>query len=169
MLQKESTGRLTVEAWEVRVARQVVRSYRTDQEELEAELFKRLLELKSRHRSRARNWKSFLAKSLYNSANNFVRHQRLLLKVTVAAQLEEAEREEPSLHRPLAAPQEQIDLRVDLVRLWGEMTPALRTLWLLLVYEGGNVTAVAKRLGRARKTVDYWISKLRRFLRSRGI
>ena len=49
--------------------------FRTDHEELEAELFKRLLELKINHQLNAKNWKSFLATSLslYNAANNFVR------------------------------------------------------------------------------------------------
>jgi DNA-directed RNA polymerase specialized sigma24 family protein len=149
--------------------KQVVRSYRTDEEELEAELLKRLLELKLKHQSRARNWKSFLARSLYNAANNFVRDQRPRNTRMQPLEVEEEERHGPSLNQMLAAPEEQVDLRVDLATLWEELSPESRELWVLLVDERGNVSAVAKRLGRPRKTVDYWISKLRHFLKDRGI
>ena len=169
MLQEASKDRVPVEAWEVVVARQVVRAYRTDHEELEAELLKRLLELKATHQPRVRNWKSFLARSLYNAANNFVRDHRLRQTRIWSIGAEQAERQEPYPDSMLVAPEEQIDLRIDLVRLWDELTPRLRALWLLLFYEDGNVSAVAKRLGRPRKTVEYWIQNLRRFLRSRGI
>ena len=169
MLPEPDKGRLRVELWEAAIVKQVVRAYRTDQEELEAELLKRLMELKSKHQSKAKDWKSFLARSLYNAANNFVRGQRLRSTRTQPLEVEEEEGHGVSLDQMLAAPEDQIDLRVDLATLWREMSPELRELWVLLVDERGNVSAVAKRLGRPRKTVDYWIIKLRRFLKSRGI
>jgi len=169
VVQEHGRGRLRVEPWEVAIVKQVTRAYRTDQEELEAELLKRLLELKSKHQSRARDWKSFLARSLYNAANNFVRDQRLRLTRTQPLEVETEEQRGASADQVLAAPAAQIDLRIDLVTLWGELSPELRELWTLLFEEGGNVSAVAKRLGRPRKTVDYWISKLKRFLKNRAI
>jgi DNA-directed RNA polymerase specialized sigma24 family protein len=169
VFQEHDKGRLRVEPWEATIVKQVVRAYRTDEEELEAELLKRLLELKLKHQSRARNWKSFLARSLYNAANNFVRERRARETRTRPLETEEEDQHGSSLDYTFAAPEEPIDLRVDLATLWEEIPPRLRDVWSLLLEEEGNASAVAKRLGRPRKTVEYWIHKLRRFIKDRGI
>ena len=123
-----------------------------------------MLELKINHHGRVRNWRSFLARSLYNAANNFVRNRRVHEIRTQPLELEEEEGE-PSLARVMAAPEEPLDLRLDLATIWQEMPPELEQLWELLLEEEGNTTAVAKRLNRPRKTVEYWVQKLRRLLK----
>ena len=37
----------------------------------------------------------------------------------------------------------------------------------LLIEEQGNISAVARKLGRPRKSLDYWIGKLRQLLKNR--
>ena len=166
---KHDRGRLPIEAWEVDLVKQVAHAYRADREELKAELFRRLTEIKIKHKARARNWKSFLARSLYNAANNFVRDQHLRDLRVLSLDMG-AEHDTPySALDLLAAPEEPLDLRIDLSRLRQEIAPQLRDLWDLLVEEEGNVSAAAKKLGRPRKTIDYWIQKLRTFLKNRPI
>ena len=81
-----------------------------------------------------------------------------------------AEAERPSrLEERLVAPEESIDLRLDLPKAWEALTPEMRELWRLLFEEEGNTSSVAKRLGRPRKTVEYWIRNLRTFFKNCGI
>lgn len=150
------------------IVKQVAHVYRTEREELEADLFKHLLELKTTRQREVRNWKSFLARSLYNAANNFVRDERHRRRKSRSLAAEDEGEDKLSLVQVLAAPPEPVDLRIDVASLWREMAPELRDLWALLLEEAGNTSAVAKRLGRPRKTVEYWIQKLRRFLKRRG-
>ena len=164
---KHDRGRLQVEPWELGLVKQVAHTYRTDREELEAELFRRLTEIKVKHQSRAREWKAFLARSLYNAANNFVRDQNLRERRIQSSEIKDVEHGTASMTDFLPAPEEPLDLRIDLARLREEMSPELRDLWDLLAEEEGNISATAKRLGRPRKTVDYWIQKLKTILKDR--
>lgn len=166
---KHDGGRLHVEAWEINLVKQVAHAYRSDSEELEAELFRRLAGLKVKHKARARDWKAFLARSLYNAAKNFVRDQDLRERKIQSLEIEDEEGTPASRLDFLPAPEEPLDLRIDLSRLREEMSPQLRDLWDLLVEEQGNISAAAKKLGRPRKTVDYWIQKLKTFLKNRPI
>jgi DNA-directed RNA polymerase specialized sigma24 family protein len=167
---KHGRGRLRVEAWEVDLVKQVAHAYRSDREELEAELFSRLTQLKANHKEAwARDWKSYLARSLYNAANNFVRDQELRDSRIQSLEIQHEDDAPASLLDLLPAPEEALDLRIDLSRLRNEMSPQLRDLWDLLVEEQGNVSATAKKLGRPRKTVDYWIQNLKRFLKNRAL
>src|SRR5438045_1022326 len=77
MQREHRRHRLRVEDWELRIIKQVVKAYRTEREELQAELFERFLMVKRNDQRRARNWKCFLARSLYNAANNFVRNRSM--------------------------------------------------------------------------------------------
>ena len=166
---EHDAGRLRIEAWEIDLVKQVAHAYRSDREELEAELLKRLLQLKVKHKARARDWKAFLARSLYNVANNFVRDRDLRERRIQSLETEDEYHPPASLLDLLPAPQEPLDLRIDLYRLREEMSPQLRDLWDLLVEEEGNVSAAARKLGRPRKTVDYWIQNLKTFLKNRMI
>jgi DNA-directed RNA polymerase specialized sigma24 family protein len=167
--EQHGRGRLHVEAWEINLVKQVVHAYRADQEELEAELFRRLSEMKVKHKARARDWKAYLARSLYNAANTFVRDQNIRHRRIQSLEIEDEDQAPASLLDLLPAPEEPLDLRIDLCRLRNEMSPQLRDLWDLLVEEQGNISAAAKKLGRPRKTVDYWIQKLKTFLKNRAI
>jgi DNA-directed RNA polymerase specialized sigma24 family protein len=165
----QGRGRLQVEAWEIDLVKQVAHAYRSDREELEAELFRRLTELKVKHKARALDWKSYLARSLYNAANNFVRNQELRESRIQSLEIQHEDDTPASLLDFLPAPEEALDLRIDLSRLRNDMSPQLHDLWDLLVEEQGNVSAAAKKLRRPRKTVDYWIQKLRSFLKQWAI
>jgi DNA-directed RNA polymerase specialized sigma24 family protein len=166
---KHGRGRLQVEQWEIDVVKQVARAYQTDYEELEAELFRCFVLLKTKHLARARDWKSFLARSLYNAANNFVRDKHLRESRTQPLEFDHDETASPQLLDVLACPDEPNDFRIDLTRLWAEMPAKLRHLCELLLEEEGNITAVAQKLRRPRKTVDYWIHKFRHYLKSRSM
>jgi hypothetical protein len=140
-------GRLQVEGWEMEVVKQVAHAYRTDREELEAELVRRLVELKIKHQARARDWRAFLARSLYNAANNFVRTRNLRESKMQSLESDDIEDAPRALADLLAAPEEPIDLRIDLARLREELSPQLRHVWDLLIEEHGNISAVARKLG----------------------
>lgn len=160
-----------IESWEIEVAKSVARSFRTftEIEDLEAELFKRLLELKARKRSGVRDWRSFLARSLYNAATDLIRRwnyrHRGMRSLTAPLGDED---DDAVLEDVLAAPAETVDLRIELSCVMRELAPELQELWHLLVEVRGNKTALARRLGRPRKTVDHWIGKIRTALGKRG-
>jgi hypothetical protein len=165
---KQGGGRVQIEEWEIELVKQVVYAYRTDHEELEAELLGRLLEVKIKHRARAKDWKAFIARSLYNAANNFVRNNNW--RESKIQSLESEDRETPRLALAdlLAAPEEPIDDRIDLASLREDISPQLRHLWDLLIEEHGNVSALARKLGQPRKSLDYWVGKLRQLLKDRA-
>ncbi len=149
------------------VVKQVAHAYRTDYEEFEAELLGRLVALKIKHQARARDWRAFLARSLYNAAKNFVRNKDLRDSKMQSLDPDDGEDARPALADLLAAPEEPIELRIDVARLREEMSPQLRQVWDLLIEEHGNISAVARKLGRPRKSLDYWIGKLRQLLKNR--
>lgn len=161
-----------IEPWEIEVARSVARSFKTfpEHEDLEAELLKRLLELKSTRRHGVRDWRGFLAKSLYNAANNVVarwkwRDRRMLsLELRVAGEDEDA-----TLESVLAEPDERPDLEISFAEVWQDLSPDLRDLWHLLVEEEGNVLSVARRLGQSRGTVRGNIRRIKALLGRFGL
>jgi DNA-directed RNA polymerase specialized sigma24 family protein len=150
----------------MKVVKQVAHAYRTDREELEADLLGHLVELKIKHQVRARDWKAFLARSLYNAANNFVRNKDLRESKMQSLEADDTEQARHALADLLAAPEERLDLRIDLARVREEISPQLRQVWDLLIEERGNISAVARKLGRPRKSLDYWVGKLRQLLKA---
>lgn len=160
-----------VEKWELELANKIAGSYRTGDEDLASALRVRLVEIKAKRSEGIRNWQGFLVQSLYNAAKNFIRHEDVLRRHLRTVEFgNSAEMERPL--RPeegLAAPEEPIDLRIDLPRVWEALTPEMRELWRLLFEEEGNTSSVAKRLRRPRKTVEYWIRNLRTFVKNHGI
>ena len=137
----------------------------------QAELLARLAGLKAKRPEGIENWQAFLAHSLYNAAKNFLRHEDMLRRRfrSLDWQGDVDEDRRPSLEEMLAASEEPIELRLDLPKVWKALPPEMRKLWQLLFEEEGNTSSVAKRLGRPRKTVEYWIQKLKTFLKDRGL
>lgn len=168
---EQGEGRLRVEAWEIELAKRIAGKFRVGDDDFQAELLMRLVELKAKNPGGIDNWQAYLAQSLYNGAKNFLRHEDVLRRRFRSLELSgSADRDAPpSLKDMLAAPEEPIELRFDLPKVWNALPPEMQRLWQLLFEEEGNTTLVAKRLGRPRKTVEYWIQKLRAFLNNRGI
>jgi DNA-directed RNA polymerase specialized sigma24 family protein len=137
---------------------------------MQAELFSRVAEMKSRDLSGIRNWRAFLAQSLYNAAKNIIRHDDAVRHHGRALSID-GERNDSSsgLGRKLIAPAEPIESRLHIGRVWAALTPEMRNLAQLLLEEGGKTSGVARRLGRPRKTVAYWIAKLRSVLKKHGL
>ena len=171
MSEERDGRRLAVETWEMELAKRISGSFRPGDEDLAAELLKRILELKAKKLEAIRDWQAFLVQSLYNAAKNFLRHEDVLRRHAGTLEFGGITGEDrPSwLEERLVAPEEPIEFRLDLPRVWDALTPEMRELWRLLFEEEGNASAVARRLGRPRKTVDYWIRKLKNFLHNAGI
>jgi DNA-directed RNA polymerase specialized sigma24 family protein len=164
-------GRLRVEEWEIELAKRIAGTFRVADDELQAELLARLADLKAKPPEGIENWRAFLAQSLYNAAKNFLRHEDMLRRRfrSFDWQGDVDEDRRPALEEILAAPEEPIELRLDLPKVWNALPPERRKLWQLLFEEEGNISSVARRLGRSRKTVEYWIQKLETFVKNRGI
>jgi DNA-directed RNA polymerase specialized sigma24 family protein len=163
-------GRLRVAEWEKDLAKRIAGKFRRGDKDLEAELLARLIELKARDLVNIQDWQAFLARSLYNAAKNFFRREDRLRATFITVQRKTDEDDQLlSLEATCPAPEESIDLRFDLTKVWETLSPEMRELWGLLVEEGGNASRIARRLSRPRKTVVYWIQKLRAFLKERGI
>lgn len=137
---------------------------------MQAELFKRLAEIKARRLSGIRNWQAFLAQSLYNAAKNFIRHEDALRRQAQLLPLADPVTEDGPFcsDRNLIAAQDPIESTMRLAEIWSSLTPEMRKLAQLLLEEEGNTSCVAKRLRRPRKTVEYWIQKLRPVLEKHG-
>lgn len=160
-----------IEPWEIGVARSVASAFKTfpEHEDLEAELLKRMLELKERKRPSILDWRGFLAKSLYNAATDYIRRWSFRHRgnISLAAPLSN-EDEAASLEDLLAAPEESLDLRIDLSSVMEELPAEFRELWHLLVEERGNMSSAARRIGRPKRTVNFWVGKIKSALKKRG-
>lgn len=175
MAQNHSKGDLCpkIESWELELVKKVAKAFRTNElEELESELAKKLLELKLNPPKNVRDWKSYLAKFLYNKASNIIRNWRhresKFVSFTASAHSDDIN-ENFSLENLLAEPQEDFDLRQDLSNIAKTLEPELRELWEILVEEGGDRGAAAKRLGKHRNTVTSWIEKIKEVLKKSGL
>lgn len=162
MARRRATSQSTVpiELWELDLVSKVARAFRTtEREELEAELAKRLCELKSKNLSGIRNWRGYVAKFLYNKASNIVRSWRLRDK---------RERIQEPPERWTAATTENQNIAFDFARLWRSLNPELRQCWHVLIEEGGNQGRTARRLGKHRNTVRRWIREIRTLFEKHG-
>ncbi len=159
-------------SWEVLLVKRVVRSFRTrERDELEAELFARLLELKSRVPSNIQNWERYVARFLFNKATNVVRNWRAWEQRIVPAfeDLESSAGGALLIKEKEALGYEDTERRRIILETWSELGPKFRNLWLLLVEANGNRQLVSKRLGRHRNTVRLWIDYIRERLTERGL
>jgi DNA-directed RNA polymerase specialized sigma24 family protein len=168
---EHGSGRVRVENWEVELAKGIARRFRVNDEDLAAHLLMRVVELKISRRGDIQNWGAFLAQTLYNAAKNFIRHEDVLRRRFRSFGPPGGQDEDRpfSPEERLAAPEERIDLRLDVAKLCRTLTPEMQRIWQLLAEHEGNTSAVARQLRRPRKTVEYWIKKLQGFLASRGI
>ena len=151
-----------VQEWELELLRKVASAFDTpDRQELEAELSRKLLELKAKDLSHVRNWPAYLAKFLYNKASNWVRDMRALKKRTAddPDALPAALELNPEISLDQAA-----ELRLAFAEAWRSLDPKLRRVWAILVEERGNQVRVATRLGVHRNTVRLWMGKIRQIL-----
>jgi DNA-directed RNA polymerase specialized sigma24 family protein len=162
-------NRLRVDAWEMELARRIAGSFRPGDEEMQAELFKRLVEVKAKRLAGIRNWQAFLTQSLYNAAKNVIRHEDALRARAKFLFIDDEPSEQRPSDRKLITPEDPIESRLDLGKVWAALTPQMRELAQFLLEEEGKTSSVAKRLGRPRKTVEYWIRKLRTVLKKNGL
>jgi DNA-directed RNA polymerase specialized sigma24 family protein len=159
---KQSTSR--IQTWELDLIRKVANAFRTqEREELEAELARKLVDLKSRPLLGIRDWKAYLAKFLYNKAANWIRDSRARENRT-ARQMEGQDEAILSLPGPAV----EDDLAIAFRDLYNELDPELRRFCQILIEENGNQVATARRLGKHRNTIRLWIGKIRTALQRHG-
>jgi DNA-directed RNA polymerase specialized sigma24 family protein len=153
-----------VEPWELDLLRKVSAAFRThDREELEAELARRLLVLKTGNLRGIRDWKAYVAKFLYNKAANWIRDTRARDRrmATLA--------EDPGAHIMIGhntGCEDDVPLSVRAV--YQDLDPELRRLCQVLVEESGNQVAAARRLGKHRNTIRLWVRKIEQVLQRHG-
>ena len=161
----------SVEPWELELVRKVASVFRThEREELEAELARKLLELKRSRPQDIRDWRRYVAKFLYNKAANWVRDTRARAHrhIPLVGSREDAAFEPLVTENDLPSLEPDVSLNLSLARIWAELEPELRTLWWILVEEGGNRVAAARRLGKHRNTIRLWIQMIRAVLKRHG-
>jgi DNA-directed RNA polymerase specialized sigma24 family protein len=150
-----------IELWELMLAKKVARAFRTNErEDLEAELAKKLLELKSGRLPRIHNWPAYLATFLYHRAANWIRDARARERREILASQENVSHVEESYSEGFPSEMDHI---------LNDLSPELRAFWLLLAEKGGNRSAVARQMGIHRNTVRLWIKKIRSVLQARGM
>jgi RNA polymerase sigma factor (sigma-70 family) len=159
-----------IEPWELELLRATAQRFRTpDREELEAELSRKLLQVKSQLLSSIRNWKAYLRTVLRNTAINFVRDRSAREEIAIGEPGGQTTEEPLAAGAVLSSIEIDPDLQIAIAEVWKELDPELRLLWELLVQEEGNQLAVAKRLGKHRNTIRLWIRKILRLLERHGI
>jgi len=160
-----------IEPWESDLIEDVAKGFDTrERKELEAELGRRVLQLKARLPPGIRNWESYLAKMLLNKANDWVDARRREERMVPI--LEGGEEEPGGVFitegdLPIHDEPDQ-DLRVALAEVWGELDPRLQRLWETLREEEGNRARTARRLGIHRNTVRLWLREIQRVLERHG-
>jgi len=164
-------SRAPIEAGELALVKKVARAFRTtEREDLEAELARELLSLKTNLPLGIRHWEAYLAKSLYNKADNWIRawrrkeQKKVPLAETPSAGTEEPYTPQVTLPAALGAG----ELQIAFAQLWNELDPRLRSLWEMLIEENGNQASVARRLGKHRNTIRLWIGRIKKVLSRHG-
>ena len=132
----KASSRWGVQSWELEMVKNVCRAFRTEEpEELEAELARKLAELKGRTPLGIRTWDAFLAKFLYNKASNWVRNARNRHRINGVLSLTIARGVTGISGRSLF---EECDLRIALIAVWKELDPERQRFWEFLAGERGN-------------------------------
>jgi RNA polymerase sigma factor (sigma-70 family) len=160
---RKKSGCEEVHSWELEMVNKVSRAFRTaEPEDLQAELARKLLELKRRMPPNIREWKAYLAKFLYNKASNWVRDSRNRDRRRLALTWEIVEGGSGIFGRGiLRSLEKETVVRIALAELLNEFDPEVRELCESLLQENGNQAKVAARLGIHRNTVRLWIRKIR--------
>lgn len=174
-LSKKKRGRrkatVQIEEWEIELARGVAARFPVlpaDREDISADLFRKLLELKSARPRGVKDWRSFLARALLNCATDSYRRIKFREGKSVPLSGLRPGESGESLEELLSAKVDPLDLGIEVRKAWDSLTPELRELWGLLVEEKGKAAAVARRLGRPVSTIKDLIYRLRQVLRDLG-
>ncbi len=148
---------IRIKQWELSLVTKITSHFvNTDKDELQAELYKKLLELKHK-KIKADNWKNFLAKSLFNAANDYLRKHKHYYEHNTPLENDNDEKVSLLDTLPEQHKTENIELKLTLEKL----SPQMRKLWDILMEEEANITNTAKRLGKPRTTINYWLKKLK--------
>jgi DNA-directed RNA polymerase specialized sigma24 family protein len=147
----------------------VARAFRTtDRDELQADLARRLLDLKRKPRSHIRDWNAYLAKFLYNKASTWVQTQRRLERRVRS--LDESDPE--NTDEPIAEPRDSADTdssqSLAFATVWADLGPELQQFWTVLIEEGGNQSKAADRLGIHRNTARKRRARIVEVLKAHG-
>lgn len=148
----------------------VARAFRTAEgDELQAELARRVLDLKTKPISHIRDWKAYLAKFLYNKASDWVRAQRSRERRQLSIDAGDEEEGRASAKEPREQREPDPLLAPALLAVWEELDPNLRRFWEALVEAGGNQSVAARRLGIHRNTARSWRRRIVETLRAHGL
>lgn len=161
--------RAKIEPQEFELIAKVVRAFRTpERDELQAELAKRLLDLKHRAPAGIRDWNAYLAKFLYNKASNWVKSARI--RERRQRSLDQPDPQDPSerIREPPEPRETEPGAAMALAQLWEELSPELRQFWTVLLEERGNQSAATARLGMHRNTARAWRSDILKVLNRHG-
>lgn len=152
------------EDWEMAAINYAARLAREpqEQEELRAELARKVLVLRSRPRTKVTHWKAYVTTSLIHEAKRWLILQRSG-KSTVSL---DADAFEDTDHLPVSMLRRlsvhEGDFGVAARQFWQDLRPEDQNLLILLEEASGNQVAVAKILGIHRNTVALWLKRIRK-------
>jgi DNA-directed RNA polymerase specialized sigma24 family protein len=167
-LKREPYDRLSIAAWELTRIKVVARRFRTtERDELEAELARQLLVLKTRSVGQVRDWNAYLMKFLYNKAITWVRRSRSARRRN-AAFVKSNIAIDGLPDRFARAARSQMDLAIAFAAVWDELDLKARTFCRLLLEDPSSKARLARELGVHRNTVRAWAARIRRILLKHG-
>jgi hypothetical protein len=159
-----------VELWEVDLLRKVASRFRTsDRDELEAELARKLLVLKSKTPTMIRNWRAYLAKFFFIKASNWIRDERARTYRHAVLADETDDDANPAGMRVAEKSNTPPELAPAFAAVWDQLSPAHRSLWTVMVEENGNQVRAARRLNKRRNTVRAWTRQIQQVLIAHGL
>jgi RNA polymerase sigma factor (sigma-70 family) len=147
--------------FERELIRRVARRLRElEQSDLEAELWIKLLKIKSRPRKRVRNRTAYLRTALFRHAKNLLRDRPKTEKRKVSIHEPDEEDSVSITGVVLSYRDSDLDNQIALRAAVQEFPPNLRFLWETLVQVGGNQVEAGKILGLHRNTVRLWLKQI---------
>jgi DNA-directed RNA polymerase specialized sigma24 family protein len=138
----------------------------TEQEDLTAELRRKLLLLRAEHRRGIRYPKAYVRTAIGNAAKTWLKRRST------------ARRELPLEYPPLDAGEQPIvgeldcdegDFGIALHSFWEDLEPELQRFLAVLEEKKGNLSAAAKNLRIHRNTAALWRAKIRAAARKHGL
>lgn len=159
-----------IETWELDLIRAAARRIDTrERDELEAELIRHLVRLKSHPPPRIRHLRAFISVALRNKASNWIRDQQAKdRRFTSSDQPSGPTDEARPLIEVLPFPEPDRDQQIALARAYDDLDHDLRTFWEVLLEEDGNQVKTAARLGIHRNTARARIREIQRVLIAHG-
>jgi DNA-directed RNA polymerase specialized sigma24 family protein len=146
--------------WEQKLAAIIAYKFeRIELEELKAELYKTIIELKARPLSHVQHWEKYLAKALHNRADNWTRRRRDAARSEFVL----AEHETLMLSPPK---EDDLDDQLGIAQFRRALGPELREVLVVLEKHNFNQAAAAKELGIHRNTLGTRIRKIRQIARA---